>query len=61
MSGDRKGAIAAYKALLADQFRILGPNHPDTLHSRNNLAHWQQQANDLRDSPGDDSDPAPGR
>ena len=31
-------AIAVGEPLLADRERVLGPDHPDTLHSRNNLA-----------------------
>jgi tetratricopeptide (TPR) repeat protein len=31
-------AIAVGEPLLADQERVLGPDHPDTLNSRNNLA-----------------------
>jgi hypothetical protein len=31
-------AIAVAEPLLADRERVLGPDHPDTLTSRNNLA-----------------------
>jgi len=31
-------AIALHERNLADRTRILGPDHPDTLTSRNNLA-----------------------
>jgi Tetratricopeptide repeat len=34
----RSITIALYQATLADHERILGPGHPDTLTSRNNLA-----------------------
>jgi hypothetical protein len=30
--------------LLADQTRVLGPDHPDTLTTRNNLDYWHGQA-----------------
>ncbi|MET0236075.1 MAG: tetratricopeptide repeat protein, partial [Kibdelosporangium sp.] len=32
--------------LLSDQLRILGPDHPHTLTTRNNLAHWRGEAGD---------------
>jgi Tetratricopeptide repeat len=32
-------AIAVGEPLLPDSERVLGPDHPDTLNSRNNLAH----------------------
>ena len=40
-TGRRAGlteAIALYERTLADRERVLGPDHPDTLTSRNNLA-----------------------
>ena len=37
-------AIATYEPLLADKERILGPAHPDTLATRNNLAVAYQAA-----------------
>ena len=37
-------AIVLGEQLVADQERILGPDHPDTLHSRNNLATAYQDA-----------------
>jgi Tetratricopeptide repeat/NB-ARC domain len=36
--GDLGQAIALYRATLADRERVLGPDHPNTLTSRNNLA-----------------------
>ena len=33
-----------HQALLADRTRILGPDHPDTLITRNNLANAHRQA-----------------
>jgi hypothetical protein len=40
------GAAAALELLLADQLRVLGPDHPDTLTTRNNLANWRGEAGD---------------
>jgi len=37
-AGDLAKAIPLYEQTLTDRERILGPNHPDTLASRNNLA-----------------------
>src|SRR5262245_39916180 len=36
-AGDLAGAIRDYQALLADQLRILGPDHPDILDPRDRL------------------------
>ncbi|MGC4813450.1 tetratricopeptide repeat protein, partial [Micromonospora sp. DT228] len=38
-TGDHHTAITAFEELLTDQLRVLGPNHPDTLRTRDNLAH----------------------
>ena len=40
------GHATAYEELLADQLRVLGPDHPDTLTTRNNLAYWRGRAGD---------------
>ena len=37
-TGRMDDAIALHERNLADRTRILGPDHPDTLTSRNNLA-----------------------
>ena len=37
-------AIDRSQTLLDDQARILGPDHPNTLITRNNLAHWRAAA-----------------
>ena len=37
-AGDLGRAIPLYEQTLTDSERILGPDHPDTLGSRNNLA-----------------------
>ena len=33
-------AIAQFEALLNDHLRVLGPDHPETLKTRKNLARW---------------------
>jgi hypothetical protein len=43
-AGDPAGAATAFGQLLSDRLRVLGPNHPDTLTTRHNLAHWRGQA-----------------
>jgi hypothetical protein len=45
---DAAGAATAYTELLADQLRVLGPDHPDTLGARNHLANWQGTAGTWR-------------
>lgn len=45
-AGDPAGAVTAYLQLLDDLERILGPDHPDTLDTRYNLAYWQGEAGD---------------
>ena len=45
-AGDVAGAVTAFEVLLADQVRVLGPDHPDALTTRNNLAYWRRQAGD---------------
>jgi hypothetical protein len=32
--------------LLADRLRVLGPDHPDTLATRGDVAHWRGHAGD---------------
>ncbi|NAS20074.1 tetratricopeptide repeat protein [Herbidospora sp. NEAU-GS84] len=44
---DLARAIPLYEQTLADQQRVLGGDHPDTLTSRNNLAYTYQEAGDL--------------
>ncbi len=39
-SGRVSEAVEAFEALLADEISLLGAGHPDTLASRNSLAHW---------------------
>nr|WP_232234060.1 tetratricopeptide repeat protein [Micromonospora chokoriensis] len=40
------GAATAYADLLTDRLQVLGPDHPDTLTTRTNLAYWQGVAGD---------------
>lgn len=42
-AGDPAGAAAAFEDLLTDRLRVLGPDHPNTLTTRNNLAYWKKQ------------------
>jgi hypothetical protein len=37
-----------FRTLLPDQERVLGPDHPDVLSTRNNLAAWTADAGDVR-------------
>jgi len=46
-SGQVEAAEAAYTALLADEGRILGPDHPVTLTTRNNIAYWRAQSGEI--------------
>jgi hypothetical protein len=39
-------AVSSLTELLTDRLQILGPDHPDTLTNRHNLAHWQGQTGD---------------
>ncbi|WP_184675461.1 tetratricopeptide repeat protein [Saccharothrix violaceirubra] len=45
--GNLGRAVPLYEATLVDRERVLGPDHPDTLQSRNNLAGAYQYAGDL--------------
>lgn len=39
-------ALTQYQILLREQQAARGPDHPDTLRTRNNLAHWKAGAGD---------------
>ncbi|EST23038.1 hypothetical protein M877_28375 [Streptomyces niveus NCIMB 11891] len=45
-SGDAAGAADAYAKLLVDRERVLGPDHPDTLHARDWHAFCTGEAGD---------------
>ena len=47
MAGDRGRAIPLHEQTLTDSVRVLGPDHPDTLGSANNLAGAYESAGDL--------------
>jgi hypothetical protein len=42
----RPGARDQFAALLPVHERVLGPEHPDTLTTRANLARWTREAED---------------
>ncbi|MFI0813193.1 hypothetical protein [Streptomyces echinatus] len=44
ISKRRRADGTATADLLEDRIRILGPDHPDTLTTQNNLAHWRTAA-----------------
>ncbi|MEU4292797.1 hypothetical protein AB0E63_31625 [Kribbella sp. NPDC026596] len=43
-AGDAAGAATTIEELLADQLRLLGPDHPDIVVIRDNLAYWRRRA-----------------
>ena len=45
-AGDAAGARDQLAALLPIRERVLGPEHPDTLTTRNQLARWTGEAGD---------------
>ncbi|MEU0992190.1 tetratricopeptide repeat protein [Streptomyces sp. NPDC005953] len=45
-AGGAVGAAEAFAELLTDRLRVLGPDHPDTLTTRSNLARWRGEAGD---------------
>lgn len=45
-TGQVTAAADYHQRLLADLLRVLGPDHPDTLAARNNLASWRAQTGD---------------
>ncbi|GAA1794077.1 serine/threonine-protein kinase [Actinomadura chokoriensis] len=46
MAGRYSVAVGILQSLLPDRQRVLGPEHPDTLTTRHNLAHWTGHAGD---------------
>ena len=44
--GDAPEALRLFQALLPDQQRVLGPDHPDTLTTRSNIAVWTGECGD---------------
>ena len=45
-------AVGQFRQLLADRARVLGPDHPDTLTTRNNLASWLGEAGQVQEAIG---------
>ena len=48
--GDAREALRLFAELLPDQERVLGRDHPDTLMTRNNIAHWTGEVGDAREA-----------
>ena len=48
--GDAREALRLSRALLPDQERVLGRDHPDTLRTRNNIAGWTGAVGDAREA-----------
>jgi len=46
LAGQPAQAASQYRDLLADCIRVLGPDHPDTLTARDQLAYWQYRQAD---------------
>ena len=42
--GDAAAALPLSQELLPDQLRVLGPDHPDVLTIRNNIAAWRARS-----------------
>jgi len=43
-TGDARGALRLFAELLPAMERVLGRDHPSTLTTRNNIAHWTGRA-----------------
>ena len=43
-----QGGINQLRPLLEDRTRVLGPDHPDTLTTRSDLANWSEMLNHRR-------------
>jgi hypothetical protein len=41
--GEAREGLRLFQELLPDQERVLGPCHPDTLATRNNIALWTRE------------------
>ena len=48
--GDAREALRLFTELLPDRERVLGRDHPDTLTTRNNIAHWTGAVGDAREA-----------
>ncbi|WP_329182691.1 tetratricopeptide repeat protein [Streptomyces sp. NBC_01477] len=49
-SGQVTAAVSHFQRLAATTCRHLGPDHPDTLHARGNLAFWRGEAGDAAEA-----------
>ncbi|WP_165913468.1 tetratricopeptide repeat protein [Marichromatium gracile] len=49
-SGKLEKALNSLQTLLADQIRILGPDHTGTLTTRNNIAYWQAESGAIKEA-----------
>ncbi|GAA1442277.1 protein kinase domain-containing protein [Nocardiopsis tropica] len=49
-TGDPSAALHAYRALLLEQLRVLGPHHHGTLSTRREIAHWTGARGDVEDA-----------
>ena len=50
LAGDAAEALRQFRQLLPDQERALGPHHPDTLSTRNNIAYWTGETGDAAEA-----------
>ncbi|MFD7025227.1 tetratricopeptide repeat protein [Promicromonospora sukumoe] len=57
-AGDVRRAVLSFEQTLTDCERVLGPDHPNTLTSRNNLAHAYGSAGNLGPIVAGDTDTA---
>ena len=48
--GGRAEALRLYRELLPNQRHVQGPDHPDTLRTRDRIAHWTGEAGDAREA-----------
>jgi hypothetical protein len=51
VAGDPSGAATAIDQLLTDRLRVLGPDHPTTRATRDNLEYWRGKAAQHRPGP----------
>src|SRR4029077_18035993 len=49
-AGDAREALRLYQELLPDQERVLGPDHPNVLITRNNIAGWTEETRNAREA-----------
>jgi hypothetical protein len=49
--GDAAGAVKLLRELLPDQERVLGPDHPDTVATRNFITEWSRRTRGITEAP----------